>query len=350
MSGSDRGKHSPAGLIWTALVALVAVAAYWAMFYDMGYQSGQNERKANVEAEHYASDTANQIDRECSAKAGQPARECIAKIVKAERESQRSESDLAAQWKAADWVMWAGILAGAQLLATAFGLYFVKRTLDATLQAVEDTGKATQAMERQNSIAEAAQRAWVALSMVPKLVRRRNLPEGNRLYFRLDFVAENVGSTLATHFEMERALLFMGQGETGKQINERMLTLLAKWRLDYDADEAAVLLPGDQNVGSIWDEFGRPELKAWHVVGVESCQPMCLCAVFYRTVNKPEVVQFSWRSWYLHQIDEMGSAVTIIELQGPELRQSDLCAEPFFENLVHEEYPANDDSRHHKGD
>ena len=153
MSESDRGERNQAGLIATALVGAICVVLYWSMFYDMGFQSGQNERKANVEAEHYASDTANQIDRECGAESGQSARECIAKIVAAERESQRGESDLAAQWKAANWVMWAGILAGAQLVATAFGLFYIRETLRATLKAVEDTGKATKAMERQNEIA-----------------------------------------------------------------------------------------------------------------------------------------------------------------------------------------------------
>ncbi len=153
MSRSGRDKQSATGLIGAVIVAALGVAMYWAMFYSAGYGSGYNERKAQIEAKHYASDTANQIERECGAKAGKPARECITDIVNAERESERGESDLAAQWKAADWVMWAGILAGAQLIATALGLYFVKRTLDATLEAVEDTSNATKAMERQNEIA-----------------------------------------------------------------------------------------------------------------------------------------------------------------------------------------------------
>ena len=170
MSDSDRDDHRKAGLIATAIVAAVAVAIYWAMFYDMGFQSGQNERKANVEAEHYASDTANQIERECGAKSGQAARECITKIVATERESQRGESDLAAQWKAANWVMWAGILAGAQLIATALGLYFVKRTLDATLEAVEDAGKATETMRDANLIAKESNRPWIKVTPPPHVI------------------------------------------------------------------------------------------------------------------------------------------------------------------------------------
>ena len=162
MTGSDR-RDAKAGLVGGALIAVVGIGLYWAMFYDMGYSSGRHERKANVEAEHYASDAATEIERKCPAKPAQAARECIARIVGSERESQREESDLAAQWKAADWVMWAGILAGVQVLATIIGLYFVKRTLDATLLAVEDTSAATEAMLKANKIAErTAQSSWAA--------------------------------------------------------------------------------------------------------------------------------------------------------------------------------------------
>lgn len=157
MSGSKRGEHSALGLIGTVAVAVVGIASYWAMFYSAGYGSGYNDQKAKIEAKHYASDTTNQIERDCSAKTGEVARKCITDIVKAEREGQRNERDLAAQLKAADWAMWAAIIAGAQLLATIIGLYFVKRTLDATLEAVEDTGKATKAMEEANRIARFAQ-------------------------------------------------------------------------------------------------------------------------------------------------------------------------------------------------
>ena len=172
MSRSDRDNRAATRLIGAAIVAALGVAMYCAMFYSAGYGSGYNERQAHIEAKHYASDTPQQIERECGAKAGEATRECIAKIIDAERESQRSESDLAAQWKAADWVMWAGIIAGAQLIATALGLYFVKRTLDATLEAVEDTGKATVAMERQNELAARQQRPWVTIGLAEPFISR----------------------------------------------------------------------------------------------------------------------------------------------------------------------------------
>jgi hypothetical protein len=206
MSGSDRGERNQAGLIATALVGAICVALYWAMFYDMGFQSGQNERKANVEAEHYASDTANQIDRKCGAKAGLAAHECIAEIVAAERESQRNESDLAAQWKAADWVMWAGVVAGAQLLATAFGLYYVRETLRATLKAVEDTGEATDAMREANEIARQSVRPWLKLLVDSEFYY---IPgdDGSSPLIKIDAEAQNFGNAPAVNVTVHVSLL-----------------------------------------------------------------------------------------------------------------------------------------------
>lgn len=140
----------------TAFAIIAGIALYWWMFFDMGWQSGRNQERTAIETKHYAADTDRRIERECTGPIQATARECIADIIRSERESQRNESDLAAQWQAANWAFWAAIIGGAQFLATLTGLYYIKGTLDATLEAVEDTGKATAAMEKANTIAEKA--------------------------------------------------------------------------------------------------------------------------------------------------------------------------------------------------
>lgn len=135
------------------LVACAGIGAYWWMFYDMGASTARNEERARIEREHYAADAPERVEKECSGLDRPAQLKCVLEIVNSQRESQRNESDLAAQWKAADWVAWASILAGAQLISTLLGLYYVKRTLDATLLAVEDTGEATEAMKEANRIA-----------------------------------------------------------------------------------------------------------------------------------------------------------------------------------------------------
>ena len=59
--------------------------------------------------------------------------------------------------------MVAAIVAAMTLIVTAIGVWFVKRTLDATLNAVEDTSKATMAMERQNELSAELARPWVTI-------------------------------------------------------------------------------------------------------------------------------------------------------------------------------------------
>lgn len=208
MAESDRGGNSSTGLIATVTVAIIGIALYWSMFHSMGYSSGYHEGQAEISGQHYASDTANQIDRECGTKSGQAARECIADIVKAEREGQRNESDLAAQWKAADWVMWAGILAGFQLIATVLGLYFVKRTLDATLEAVEETGRATDAMKEQNKNFEKSsrdqQRAYVGVESAQIVI--------NGWSIKLIANVKNFGSTPARNVSLEMGLKLVVSG------------------------------------------------------------------------------------------------------------------------------------------
>lgn len=159
MSEGNRNRY--AETVRLAFIVIAGVALYWAMFYDMGLQSGVNQTRAEIERGHHAADTAKQIDRSCVGMSGKPLRECVTEIIDAERGERRDESDLAAQWQAADWVMWAAIISGAQLIVTGIGLLFIKQTLDATVKAVEETGRATIAMENQNAIAIRVQRPWV---------------------------------------------------------------------------------------------------------------------------------------------------------------------------------------------
>ncbi len=135
-------------LVGGIVVAFVGIGLFWAMFYNAGYQSGRQQERASIERKYYTADTTNRIERECSEKQAVALRNCITEIVASEHENKRDESDLAAQWKAADWVFWASVIAAAQLVATIIGLYFIKGTLDATAAAVNETSMATTAMER----------------------------------------------------------------------------------------------------------------------------------------------------------------------------------------------------------
>lgn len=192
MSGSNRDNIAQIGLAASFAVALAAIAL-GAILYFQGYSSGRHDQRAHVERQHYAAETPKRIESECQQAASAARGECIAKIIDSERESQRSESDLAAQWKAADWVFWAAIIAGAQGLITLIGTMLLYEQIKLTRKAVTDTGQATEAMHEANSIARRSQRPWVEVKILPIEVYERD----NKIALVLRVTLENSGQTVA---------------------------------------------------------------------------------------------------------------------------------------------------------
>lgn len=118
------------GAALTASVLCLGVALYCAMFFSMGLQSGRNDERTEKYSNYYRDYAAQRIEKECAgiASATQQ-RECIAEIVDAQRESQRGESDLGAQWQAANWVLWATVIGAIQLVVSGFGLWALLETI-----------------------------------------------------------------------------------------------------------------------------------------------------------------------------------------------------------------------------
>jgi hypothetical protein len=69
--------------------------------------------------------------------------------------------DLAAQEASALWAFYMVVASFASVLITAVGTAFLYKQIVLTREAVEDTGKATNAMLRANEIAQAGQRPWI---------------------------------------------------------------------------------------------------------------------------------------------------------------------------------------------
>lgn len=241
----------------------------------------------------------------------------------------QAQSDIATQQL---WMAWLQTLGGLLTLAAAVGAAIYAR------DAASHTRHA-------NDIAKDSQRAWLKISVKPQLLRRSGK---DGIYIRINFFAENVGQSAATHFELNSEIFFMGQTEGGAAVDERMQAKIEEWKKAYVGEPLAVLIPGEIEPDSIWERFEPPTLKWWVGAlpnGQRGTAPMLLAAVFYRTPARPGLVQMSWRSWYLHSISENGQILSIIpEFFGGEFSDADLCVEPFRNSLVHKEYPANDDS------
>lgn len=108
----------------------------------------------------------------------------------------KDESDLCAQWRAAEaaedsalWAKW-----GFWISTLGSGLLLWQIIL--TREALADTGLATKAMERQNKIAIATQRAWIDVQFIVedyKII-------GDHLVIEWNFTYRNIGQSLAKSF------------------------------------------------------------------------------------------------------------------------------------------------------
>jgi len=110
-------------------------------------------------------------------------------------------AELAAQHSSA-LAAWAGVaVSAAALIVTAIGVWFVKRTLDATWAAVEDTASTTTAMVESNRIAQASSRPLMvfdienALFEGPPFPSPWDAPEhGLNSHLRATYGFKNIGT------------------------------------------------------------------------------------------------------------------------------------------------------------
>jgi hypothetical protein len=113
-----------------------------------------------------------------------------------------TESDLCAQWsaakaaeKSANWTLYG-------VIASAIGISLLLWQITLTREAVEDTGKATAAMERQNVLTERQQRPWVTIGISEPFVSKRS--DGMMLVCTVDL--GNIGATPAFNASVDFAL------------------------------------------------------------------------------------------------------------------------------------------------
>ncbi|WP_439568673.1 hypothetical protein [Sphingopyxis sp.] len=105
--------------------------------------------------------------------------------------------DLTAQEDMAFWAMWMFVAAVATFVITSLGTLLIWRQVTQTRQAVEDTGKATAAMLRQNELTEETQRPWIIFSSKLDGVTwsRKAGSEEWQLQANFKFLFENEGKT-----------------------------------------------------------------------------------------------------------------------------------------------------------
>lgn len=114
------------------------------------------------------------------------------------------QRDLAAQESMAAWAFWMAFFSGITTVITSAGTFLIWRQVKLTREAVEDTGKATMAMERQNDLTEIAQRPWLKIEATVSHVERTV----SSFTVRCDITVTNVGKTVAQNCAVRTALMW----------------------------------------------------------------------------------------------------------------------------------------------
>lgn len=140
MSGINKVTAVAAGL--TLLIAF-SLAGY-ILGFGLGEQSGEHQANADTYAKH----AQNEIDGTCADLNGPAHTECIIRVVEATNEHERAESDLNAQRDMARWAFLMLIVTVAMAIITAFGVFYVWRTLLATQKMAEETTRIGEAQVR----------------------------------------------------------------------------------------------------------------------------------------------------------------------------------------------------------
>lgn len=158
MSESDRGKRDThLTAFWlTVVVLLVAL-----IVGQMAYSTGVEDEHRNNSPAAYAQAAKHDAVQSCVNAQPTAVADCVYEKIESSQDQSRAEQDLKAQLGMKFWAAVMAVITIMTLLVTAAGVYFVKRTLEATLQAVEETGDATDAMVTQNHITEYSQRPWI---------------------------------------------------------------------------------------------------------------------------------------------------------------------------------------------
>ncbi|WP_374138693.1 MULTISPECIES: hypothetical protein [unclassified Sphingomonas] len=128
-------------------------------------QGGENALR--YAAPHQHAQTAKQTAlSECAGRKGNALVECVEEQIQTAEETARDEQDLTAQQQAAWGSMFSATWGGIALCVTVVGTILLYQQIVLTRKAVQETTNATKAMEKQNDIAERAQRPWLSVKLI----------------------------------------------------------------------------------------------------------------------------------------------------------------------------------------
>lgn len=192
ISANDRAE-SIARTIAVVLAFLICCFVVALIAYSQG---SQNERHSVIAHQHtdYYEDIAK---RACAGLSSDAMFDCVQSKVMASDSTARAEQELSAQQRSAESTVFAALVSALTLVVSGIGVWYVKRTLDATLIAVKDASDATREMQKANEIARdvhiSSSRPWLAVEDVSVDLYMQQIGDENIIFANLACITKNYG-------------------------------------------------------------------------------------------------------------------------------------------------------------
>jgi len=181
----------------TVIFLFVLSGLLIALFVDIGWRLGKDEGERVANADSYARHATEDIEKCLTKVVFDP--ECVRKVVKTTNEHSRAESDLKAQKRMALWALGMMIVSGLTAVITAFGVWFVWKTLVQGNKINEATVAAAEAANNANEIMRGEQRPIIANGEIKMRKAGANFSPDD---YRISFEWKNIGKGVARIVEM----------------------------------------------------------------------------------------------------------------------------------------------------
>jgi len=270
MPGGHRS-NGTALLDW--VLPLVGITSALALAFGIGWLEAREGYKRQYTPAAYAEAARTDAARRCFGREPAAVFECVDEKVKTSYQAAHDEQDLSAQQRAASAALISAVVGFLAFAISIVGVWYVKRTLDATLRAVEDTGEATKAMVRANEIAERVQRPWVSIQLIPKLI------VSNESSYRVEIgvACKNLGMLTAENYRLRIALEWSPTGS-----HDEIESVLKSFD-PGNKPGRKVILPSDTETFPFWSYQSKQTLPWVQSQGEEVIIPVFVVSAFYQS-------------------------------------------------------------------
>lgn len=167
------------------------------------------------------------------------------------RDEHNAKEDLTleAQQGQTFWAKISALVAMGALIVTVLGLYLVKKTLDATRQAVEKAAESNR-ISQQTALSE--RRAWIKIDDVKFVYPTAFAHDGFR--YRISYKAENIRKSLARNLEVRIETFFGRDNDEPFMVARDRFVNQAR---NQPVELGTIIFPGQQLEGSLLFSDGR---------------------------------------------------------------------------------------------